>query len=59
LLANPEQLKKTLLDHVISGTIYSRGLPPSAAVKAAGGDSVQVNVSTRKLFSVGISKNKF
>ena len=49
LIANPEQLKKVLLDHVVSGTVYSRGLPPSAAVKVVGGDSVQVNVSTRKL----------
>lgn len=51
-------MKKTLLDHVISGTFYSRGLPQTAAVKTVGGDSVQVNVSTRKLFSLGISKTK-
>ena len=50
LIANPEQLKKVLLDHVVSGTVYSRGLPPSAAVKVVGGDAVQVNVSTRTYF---------
>lgn len=50
LIANPEQLKKVLLDHVVSGTVYSRGLPPSAAVKVVGGDAVQVNVSTRGVF---------
>lgn len=37
LIANPEKLKNVLLTHVVSGTIYSRGLPSGAVPVVAGG----------------------
>ena len=57
LLANPEKLKNTLLNHVLSGKVYSRGLSPSAAVKTIGGDSVQIIVSNRKLVCTWFKQN--
>lgn len=37
-----------LLNHVASGTVYSRGLPPSGDVEVVGGGKVPVDVSSRK-----------
>ena len=47
LLANPEKLKNTLLNHVLSGKVYSRGR----------GDSVQIIVSNRKLVCTWFKQN--
>ncbi len=44
LLANPEELKKVLLTHVVSGTVYSRGLA-SGNVPVLSGGTVEVDVS--------------
>jgi transforming growth factor-beta-induced protein len=44
LLANPEELKKVLLTHVIAGTVYSRGLT-SGKVPVLSGRTVDVSVS--------------
>ena len=52
LIADPDKLKKVLLNHVVSGTVYSRGLPPTADVEVVGGDKVKVLVSTRKFFFI-------
>ncbi len=38
LIANPEELKKVLLTHVVSGTVYSRGLSSGAVPVVAGGN---------------------
>uniref|UniRef100_A0A0P5HBI0 Fasciclin domain-containing protein n=2 Tax=Daphnia magna TaxID=35525 RepID=A0A0P5HBI0_9CRUS len=38
LIANPEELKKILLTHVVSGTVYSRGLASGAVPVVAGGN---------------------
>ena len=38
LIANPEELKKVLLTHVVSGTVYSRGLSSGAIPVVAGGN---------------------
>jgi len=48
LISNPEELKKVLLNHVVSGTVYSRGLPPTGDVEVIGGGKVPVDVSSRK-----------
>lgn len=38
LIANPEELKKVLLTHVVSGTVYSRGLSSGVIPVVAGGN---------------------
>jgi transforming growth factor-beta-induced protein len=43
LIANPEELKKVLLTHVVSGTVYSRGLS-AGSVPVVSGRSVQVAI---------------
>ena len=53
LLANPEDLKKLLLTHVVSGTVYSRGLS-SGAVSVLSGGTVAVSV-TASMFHSSIS----
>ena len=48
LIANPEQLKKVLLGHVVSGTVYYRGVS-AGAVPFVSGDSAQVAVARSML----------
>ena len=43
LIGNPEELKKVLLTHVVSGTVYSRGLP-SGAISVVSGAKVKAVV---------------
>ena len=47
LIAKPEELKKVLLNHVVSGTMYRQGLS-SRSVPVVGGGSVEVVVSKSK-----------
>lgn len=52
LLTNPKELKKVVLNHVMPGTIYSRGLPTAGNLKAMGGGTVPISVpNTRKMFA--------
>lgn len=47
LIANPEELKKLLLNHVLSSTVYSRGLPSAGDVASVGGSNIVVSTSHR------------
>ena len=47
LIAKPEELKKVLLNHVVSGTMYSQGLS-SGTVPVVGGGSIEAVVSKSK-----------
>ena len=47
LIGNPEELKKVLLTHVVSGTVYSRGLT-NGPIPVFSGGTVDVGVSSGK-----------
>ena len=47
LVANPPELKRILLSHVVPGTTYSRGLS-SGTLSLARGGTVQVRVDAGK-----------
>ena len=49
LIANPEELKKVLLSHVVPGTTYSRGLTTGKLNLARGG-TADVTVNQSKPF---------
>jgi len=55
LVANPAELKKTLLSHVLGGTAYSRGLS-NGKINLARGGSVPVLVNQRGKYQIFVYK---
>lgn len=49
LMSKPEELKKVLLHHVITGTVYSRGLPSTGGVSLLDGSTVPVTITPSNL----------